>query len=423
MRVQLQNVGIIDKCDVEFVPGITLIVGSSGSGKSTLMRCIYNIATNEFSDSDISFGKNKMTVRVDHDGNVIEYNRSIKTKGERFYYTVNGETYTKVGRQSLPAVEQALKIGDIDINGDAINFNFNLQFSSPFLILGNQSTLYNVLTYRSSFDISSINDYYVNDIRSNASEVATNEKLKERLNANLESLNEQEARLSPIEKLYGDYMAYKHRHELVCDLKSLLESIKQVHNINNRVAIYTSTLESITSAMSMIVKLKEMSSYCEKHRSYNEVSSKVKSYKSIDSKYENALNTIQSIMPLSKLSNSMKQLSHIDSKLNSVELKVASCKEILSKEQFSNDIIKQSKLLCIFNRCSNIIDTLSKVEECDTSRIDDCIFIVGKLNTLNDVNKSIVSTEKKASKVDEQISQFKVCPLCGGHLDGGHQEY
>ena len=422
MKVHLQNVGIIDKCDVEFIPGINLIIGSSGSGKSTLMRCIYNMATNEFSDSDISFGKNTMSVRVDNDGNTIEYHRSIKAKGERFYYTVNGETYTKVGRTSLPAVEQALRIGDIDINGDAINFNFNLQFSSPFLILGNQSTLYNVLTYRSSFDISSINDYYAVDIKNNASEMATNVTLKERLESNLESLSEQETKLSPIENLYSDYMAYKHKYEFVCTLKSLLNSMKQVDEINSCLKNYDDVIEKTASAMMTVSKLKEMTSYCEKHKQYNSVSKKVKEYKDIVSIYDSALNTVQTLIPLSKLNTSMKLQSSINEKLNCIEQKLMSSKEILNKEQFVNDIIKQKVLLCISNKCSDVINVLNKLDNCKTEQIDDIIFIAGRLDKLSDINKSISATEKKISKVNEQISQFKVCPLCGGHLDGCHKE-
>ena len=40
MRIQLSNVGVINKCDIEFVPGINLIIGASGSGKSTLMNML-----------------------------------------------------------------------------------------------------------------------------------------------------------------------------------------------------------------------------------------------------------------------------------------------------------------------------------------------------------------------------------------------
>ena len=77
MKVKLSNVGIIDKCEVEFVPGVNLIIGSSGSGKSTLMRCIYNMAANEFADSDISFGQNTMSIEIENGDNVVQYSRSV----------------------------------------------------------------------------------------------------------------------------------------------------------------------------------------------------------------------------------------------------------------------------------------------------------------------------------------------------------
>ena len=195
MKVKLKNVGVIDSCDVEFVPGINLIVGSSGSGKSTLLRSIHNIAVNEFSDSDISFGKESMHISIACDDNIIEYSRFTKSKGDKFYYVVNGEKYSKVGRQSLSAANDILKLGDIDINGDSINFNFNMQFSTPFLIFGSQSTLYNVLTYRSQFDISKINDCYNVDVKANNNEINTTLKVRDQLNESLIGLRVQESKL------------------------------------------------------------------------------------------------------------------------------------------------------------------------------------------------------------------------------------
>ena len=239
MRVKLNNVGVIDECDVEFTPGITLIIGSSGSGKSTLMRSIYNMASNGFSDCDIAFNKNTMKVFIECDGNKVEYIRNLKSKGDRFYYIVNGETYSKVGRTSLQQVSDALKISNIDINGEEINFNFNLQFSTPFLILGSQSTLYNVLTYRSTFDIASINDYYKLDIKNNESEILTVTKVKERLESTLNELEDKAEHFSPIENIYSKYMQCKHDSNFIDNLLQLNEKIK----FNNDIELKSSYIE------------------------------------------------------------------------------------------------------------------------------------------------------------------------------------
>ena len=116
-----------------------------------------------------------------------------------------------------------------------VNFNFNLQFSSPFLILGSQSTLYNVLTYRSSFDIASINDMYTADIKSNAVEISTTSSVKEKLECNLKLLNDKSEKLQPIEQLYSDYVSYKHNFEKLELLKDLHDKLKLRDLLNEAV--------------------------------------------------------------------------------------------------------------------------------------------------------------------------------------------
>lgn len=418
MRIQLENVGIISKCDVEFVPGINLIIGSSGSGKSTLMRCIYNIATNEFTDSDISFGKNTMNVRVEEDENVIEYSRSIKAKGERCYYKVNGETYVKLGRQSLPAVSDALKIGDIDINGDNINFNFNLQFSSPFLILGNQSTLYNVLTYRSTYDISSINDYYAADIRSNASETASNVKLKERLEANLESLETQAEKLSPIEQLYSDYVAYKHKAEIVEDLKSILDKTKQVFDLSDKLTVIDNLAKHVANAELVASKLDEITSYSKVNKAFHEVNNIIGSKAAMICHYENAIRIIQDVIQLNKLLKSMRQRSAVTSNINVLNKCLKGCTNILNKESFVNDAIKQRSIVLKLEKCNRIVNVLTKCDGATITHVDDLLLVAKKLDLLHNINNSISNIESKCNIVNEEISKFKVCPLCGVSLDG-----
>ena len=417
MRVRLNNVGIIKNCDIEFVPGINLIIGSSGSGKSTLMRCMYNMAVNEFSDSDISFGQNTMNVRIDSDGNIIEYSRSIKAKGERCYYKVNGETYVKLGRQALPAVSETLRIGDVNVNGEDVNFNFNLQFSSPFLILGNQATLYNVLTYRSSFDISSINDYYSADIKSNASEIASNEKLKLRLESNLESLEEQAYKLSPIENIYGDYISYKHKAELLDELKLLYDKMAQDRLLEQKITALDNIIISATAAITTASILKEITKYRSQYVSYNGVKLKSKQYTSIVSSYEKSMLLIQSLLMIKKLHHLKQQYDSVYNNIEIISKCLTSTSNVLKNETFVNDLIKQSQLVNALRKCCTITDILNKTDDGVITQIDDLMYVAEKLTSLSDINTAIKNAKRKCTMTHNKMAKFGICPLCGNHLE------
>lgn len=416
MRIKLSNVGIIDNCDVEFIPGLNLIIGASGSGKSTLMRCIYNLAVNEFSDSDISFGKNTMRIDVENGDNNIQYSRSIKAKGERCYYKVNGEHYVKLGRQPLSAVTDALKIGSIDINGDEINFNFNLQFSSPFLILGNQSTLYNVLTYRSTFDISSINDYYAADIRNNASEMAISEKMKERLESDLSSLTNQAEKLKDVEDVYSRYMQCKHNSEFIDELNSLLNSMKLKANFEKSLLTVDKLLNDVDRAISTVTNLEDISKYRNMSTTYSEVNKRIKGIASIINHQDAAINLIQIVAQLDKLLKSKKDMSVIANKISEYELCIESSSVLLSKEYIAYDIVKQLRMLHSKSKCDKAIAVLDKCDYNKICTVDNLIELSDKMALLSVSNKAIAKVDRSINGVHKKLSEFDVCPLCGNSV-------
>lgn len=416
MKVKLSNVGIIDKCEVEFVPGVNLIIGSSGSGKSTLMRCIYNMAANEFADSDISFGQNTMSIEIENGDNVIQYSRSVKTKGEKCFYNVNGEQYVKLGRQPLPAVTNALKIGSRDVNGDDINFNFNLQFSSPFLILGNQSTLYNVLTYRSTFDISSINDFYTADIRNNASETAASEKLKEQLESNLNSLTKQADQMQDIENVYSNYMACKHKASMIEDFKLLCDDLKSLDSVINELSSLSKSICAVEHACEITNYLTDLTKYKSLCESYNTINLRLSYYDEAITHLENALSIIQSVSQLDKLSKSKQELAKIDSAIaKNVECDSV-CNDYISKESLVKDLIRQRNLLLAYNKCDKIVNTLSIQNEDVISFMEDAFVVKSKFDTLSNVEKSIKEIEDSQNAIHKEMSKFDVCPLCGNRI-------
>lgn len=418
MKVKLKNVGIVEDCEVEFLPGITILAGTSGTGKSTLLRSIHSMATNEFSDSNISFGKNTMSISIEYNGNTVEYTRHIKSKGDKFYYTVNGEKYVKVGRQALSAVTDVLKLGDIDINGEDINFNFNLQFSSPFLIFGSQSTLYNVLTYRSQFDIAQINDLYSTDVKNNANKIASNNKLKENLTNTLDDLRLQESQLSPIENLYSDFIKYKHKLEKLNDIKLLYNKLSQRADIYNKVNIINNLICCISTSIEKVSKLKGLTSYKDIFDQNDIISCTIKKYIAIINMLSHALNTCEILSFISHIKELTNKYKDISKKIKTIDFIIEYINTICNKEPLVCDMLTYRDLLYKYNKYNSIINVLNKSKDNKSNIINVAIDMLSKFKELHlTCNKiSIINTD--IEKINTEIDKFEICPLCGEMLHG-----
>lgn len=416
MKVQLSNVGIIKDCDLEFTPGINLIIGSSGSGKSTLMRCIYNTAMNGFSDSDVAFGKSSMTVTIENNGNIIQYHRNPKAKGEKSYYVVNGETYSKIGRQPVQAVTDAFNIGDVEINGEKVNFNCNLQFATPFLILGSQSTLYNVLTYRSTFDIASINDYYNTDLRTNHNEINANNKLKAQLQSNLESLQTQEKQLKPIEDIYSNYITYKHNLEKLNDIKSLQSRLECINDLSDKIIKIESLLSSINNAMKYTKSLYDIRTYNDTVNNHSKIIAMIDKSNLLIELYNNVLSDIQRLASLNKYKSLLCQSNDMMNSIQMLNNIIYSSQQYMNKESFITDITRLKLLLKNSDKCNKIINELDKCNHINMCIVDDLCIIDDKLKQMNKVNHHINDLDDKCQVVNNELCKFDVCPLCGSHL-------
>ena len=416
MKVQLSNVGIIKDCNLEFTPGINLIIGSSGSGKSTLMRCIYNTAMNGFSDSDVAFGKSSMTVTIENNGNTIQYHRNPKAKGEKSYYIVNGETYSKIGRQPVQAVTDAFNIGDVEINGEKVNFNCNLQFATPFLILGSQSTLYNVLTYRSTFDIASINDYYNTDLRTNHNEINANNKLKSQLQSNLESLQIQEKQLKPIEDIYSNYITYKHNLEKLNDIKSVQSRLECINDLSDKIVKLESLLSSINNAMKYTKSLYDIRTYNDTVNNHSKIIVMIDKSNLLIALYNNVLSDIQRLASLNKYKSLLDQSNDMMNNIQMLNNIIYSSQQYMNKESFITDITRLKLLLKNNDKCNKIINELDKCNNINMNIIDDLCIIDDKLKQMNKVNHHINDLDDKCQAVNNELHKFDVCPLCGSHL-------
>lgn len=416
MKVKLKNVGVIDSCDVEFVPGINLIVGSSGSGKSTLLRSIHNIAVNEFSDSDISFGKESMHISIACDDNIIEYSRFTKSKGDKFYYVVNGEKYSKVGRQSLSAANDILKLGDIDINGDSINFNFNMQFSTPFLIFGSQSTLYNVLTYRSQFDISKINDCYNVDVKANNNEINTTLKVRDQLNESLTGLRVQESKLRPVEDLYSKYTTYKHVSSSLSEINDLLYKLQLATLCETKLDNLNRIVSNIEISLSKLESLIEICKCGEHLHSIKKLSEFISKSIAIDNRYRCAESLYSELNDIALLNTMMKRCNKKVSDLDVLHSIIVRAESLLDKDSFISDIIEYSDKIILRDKLCKLIGEISRLDQVDITSINDAIIAHKSMASLLATDCELSAINNKCNEIDDELSSFKICPLCGSYL-------
>ena len=83
LKIQLKNYGLIEDAEVEFYPGLNIIIGESGNGKSTLLRAIYATIFNDTGDNAVRMGAKGYYRKIDYKGHTIEKTRELKEKDNK----------------------------------------------------------------------------------------------------------------------------------------------------------------------------------------------------------------------------------------------------------------------------------------------------------------------------------------------------
>ena len=228
MEIELKNVGIIREAKLEFKKGLNLIIGASSSGKSTLLRAIRSMMDNTFSDSNVSYGEKKLAIKIKDEENTAIYVRDLGSTTNKTTYKINDTVYTKVGRNPPDELSSLFKISPVEIDGEKINFNFSSQFAGPFLLLGSQSLLYSILTYRSSFDITKINDLYYSDLKKTKQEINVLEKTKDNLEQERYRLSQKYDALKDVPDMFIEMQRVKQKYAQVESLRKTITRFKEL---------------------------------------------------------------------------------------------------------------------------------------------------------------------------------------------------
>lgn len=381
MEVKLSNVGIIKEAELKFIPGLNLIVGSSSSGKSTLLRAIRCMMDNSFSDSHISYGKKKMEIQIKYNGHDATYTRDLDNQSRKSAYLIDGKTYTKLGRTSLDDLTSLFKMSPKEIDGEKINFNFSSQFAGPFLLLGSPSLLYSILTYRSTFDITKINDLYFTDYK----------KVKQDLNVLQKTRESLEKERDNKEKQLSELAEFPHIYLRVQRLKQQFDTLQVQRNL------YASYKEALNRKEQGELRLKKIHSVLSAYVGYSE-----------------RLLTYTTIMQYSKVKLVKESITESVEQINLIRNKV---KEVLPTY---TEVSLLNSYLHISKQIRSYTDTLGKVSIQDCRVVDTLKSVLQLQESIEDKKRGLLKADSLLQQVNNDIQKVDVCPLCNQPISHSH---
>lgn len=146
MKVKIKNFQSIRQAALEFVPGLTVIVGPSNTGKSATLRAIEAALYNRLGDTFVTSGEEYSAVKIEDNNHTLIWKRM--RKGEtKTVMSLDGKTLIKLGRTQPDEVSSVFKIKDVAQDENKERLNFWKQMDYPFLMDRTPSQLFYFLAH------------------------------------------------------------------------------------------------------------------------------------------------------------------------------------------------------------------------------------------------------------------------------------
>lgn len=445
LKISLKNYGLIEDAEVEFDPGLNVIIGESGNGKSTLLRGLYGTIYNDSGTSSVRSGCVKSETRVEYLGHVVEKTKDVKGESAVVKYNFDGKTYEKLGGKPLDICLDAFNMKEIELTKTKEAINFSAQFEKPFLVDESPSKIFEILTVSdSNGNVLKI----LTDMKKDLSEMQKSRDIKgAEINTlktvimdekkEYESLEGADELLSSVlssEKTIRDADTIEHEINETSSISSLLKSAKkEIDLAEGRLGILEGLPpdDTFSRIESLSRSIDEIGSYITLMKNtkteQESIQEREKSLSFIDtfdvSEYRSSVESSR------RLGNELSMISDIASRIKSASCLSASIAPIIGCDL--SDIEKSIGLSEEIRACeeasrlasmasSDIEDMKSivdAVEGLDPDRISSLSDIVNKIeetsSLIRDMSGSMSEIEKKISDIDKSLSEIPVCPTCG----------
>lgn len=395
IKLGLINFQSISDGELEFETGLNFIVGQSNSGKSATFRALKACLSNPpGSQRFIKKGTNYAEVELEYNGNTITWKR---TKGESSY-VINGETYVKTGKSDAFKILEDTGFAK-DHNDVIMNIEEELQLPFPYGI--SKTDLFklfeNVFCVSDSAVILKSAKDHENVVKAEV-EILENEVLK--TNKKLEELAKFKKELN-----LNDLKA---KRELLIQQQSKLENL-------------TEGTEVIKRAVEVAkIKMSKPITFADKMIAYNDIMriqvlvnqleqfhKMSKTLKSINIPAKIDIRDYQEALAVQKELRKLQELLKLNVKvpLNSKDINLKRYEDLCSLrtnisalQELLNLKLPKFEIEEKLTEYQSLIDYKEEIEK---------IRVAGK--QASEKKKQIMA---KLAGIQQQLKQFKVCPLC-----------
>ena len=371
LKVTIENFQSISKGELEFTQGINIIVGQSNSGKSAILRAVKGAVLNTSgSQKYIKNGTKGFKVGIEYQGNSIEWSRTSRSPE----YVINGEKYAKTGSSNL--LDFLVNSGfTLDENKSLMNVESELELPFPFD--KSNSELFklfekNIFCISDSTAITKL-------IKSDEEETASR---KDNAEYELTRLQDKLTAIEELEKEVDLNWLVSKRGELAnlaSDKEKLLLDIQNLHGI-------ISLGKVIGKGVPHLSQLPDLQDYISLSKD---------------------IETVEQIRGVGNI---------LSQSVPTVSTPTVSVSEFI---ELKNDIKELEK-------AGKVISILSPLEAPLTIGIgDEYTSLRNDINTLSRlreqaqmIQNNIKEKRQEIQLLEDKKSKFKVCPLCGGSLNG-----
>lgn len=405
LKLSIKNFQSIEDAQLEFVPGINILIGQSNSGKTAILRALNAVLTNpSYAKTFIKHNETHAAVSYDYNGNSVTWSKSAKGGT---VYNVNGESYSKVGTSDITSFLKnsgfVLDYGDVvNIEGEwDLPFPFDKTPAEMFSIFENVFCVSDSSTILRSFK-----EDEADLVRKKAEltdSISKYEKKKEVLTELENEIN--------VTKIRKELAAFEEHSAQYFNLADDLKSIERLTVLENLKLDEVNPPEqcSLQEYIECRKDLKQLLNIHERSKFYKSLPDVMQVPETI-TEYLSCLNDYKVIL----------------------KAKEADSFEIDKEIEVSDDLI--SSYLTLRDDLLEIeqakkADSFEISEECN---LDTCLTLPSYIDLRTDFTvvmncyKKMKSLREKEQELDgkiklaqERLSKYNVCPLCGQPIKNG----